>query len=83
MYVSVAHSPAAIGNFGGLLEDISIVAHQACGNKIDNIPVVRAFIIVYAIKHHSGSLITIGNIFWSISISDQSYMLISNIILYY
>ena len=31
----------AIGNFGGLLECISMVAHRAIGNKIDNIMFVR------------------------------------------
>ena len=29
------------GNLGGLLECISMVAHRAIGNKIDNIMVVR------------------------------------------
>ena len=32
-------------------------------NKIDNIMVVREFIIFCVIKHHSGSSITIGNLF--------------------
>ena len=40
-----------------------MVAHWASGNKIDNIMVVRSFIIFYAIKHHSCSPITIGNDF--------------------
>ena len=31
----------AIGNLGGLLECISMVAHRAIGNKIDSIMVVR------------------------------------------
>ena len=44
-----------------LLEGSSMVAHRASGNKIDNIMVVRDFIIVCVIKHHSSSLITIGN----------------------
>ena len=38
-------------------------AHQASRNIIDNIMAVREFIIVCAIKHHSGSPITIGNLF--------------------
>ena len=38
---AVAHSPVAIGNFGGVLECISMIAHGAIGNKIDNIMVVR------------------------------------------
>ena len=33
-------------------------------NKIDNIMVVRDFIIECAIKHHSSSPITIGNLIW-------------------
>ena len=37
----VAHLPVAIGNFGGLFEYISMVAHRASGNKIDIIMVVR------------------------------------------
>ena len=52
----------AIGNFGGLLEGISMVAQQASGNKINNIMVVRKFIIFSAIKNHTGSPITIGNV---------------------
>ena len=39
--LAVAHSPGAIGNVGGLLENISMVAHRASGNKIDNIMMVR------------------------------------------
>ena len=31
--LAVAHSPVAIGNFGGLLECISMVAHRAIGNN--------------------------------------------------
>ena len=54
--LAFAHSPTSIGNFGGLLEGISMVTHRTSGNKIDNIMV--------AIKHHSGSPITIGNLFW-------------------
>ena len=54
----------AIGNFGGLLEGNSMVAHRASRNKIDNIMVVREFIIVCAIEHHSSSPITIGNLIW-------------------
>ena len=64
MNLAVAHMPVAIGNFGGLLEGISMVAHRASGNKIDNIMVVRSFIILCAIKHHSGSPLTIGNVIW-------------------
>ena len=60
----VAHSPVAIGNVGGLLEGLSMVAHQVSQNKIDNIMVVREFIIFCVIKHHSGSPITIGNLIW-------------------
>ena len=37
MRLEVAHSPMAIGNFGGRLECISMLAYQAIGNKIDNI----------------------------------------------
>ena len=33
------------------------------GNKIDNIMVVREFIILCSIEHHSDSLIAIGNFF--------------------
>ena len=32
--LAVAHSPGAIGNVGGLLERISMVAHRASGNTI-------------------------------------------------
>ena len=38
MHLAVA---CGIGNFGGLLEGISMVVHGASGNKIDNIIVVR------------------------------------------
>ena len=62
--LAVTPSPVAIGNVGGLLEGISMVAHRASGNKIDNIMVVREFIIFCVIKHHSGSPITIGNLIW-------------------
>ena len=48
--LAVAHSPGAIGNVGGLLESISIVAHRASGNKIVNIMVVRELIILCTIK---------------------------------
>ena len=41
--LAVAHSPMSIGNFGGQLECISMVAHRAIGYKIDNIMVVRLF----------------------------------------
>ena len=61
VHLAVAQSPVAIGNTGGLLEDISMVAYRASGNKFDNIMVVREFIIFCVIKHHSGSPITIGN----------------------
>ena len=54
--LAVAHSLLVIGNVGGLLGGI--------GNIIDNIMVVREFIIFCAIKHHSGSPITIGNLIW-------------------
>ena len=60
--LAVAHSPVTIGNAGGLLESLSMVAHRASGNKFDNIMVVRLFIILCVIKHHSGSPITIGNL---------------------
>ena len=60
----VAHSPGAIGNVGGLLESISMVAHRAIGNKIDNIMVVRELIIFCTIKNHSDSPITISNLIW-------------------
>ena len=62
MRLAVAHSPVEIVNVGGLLECISMGAHRASGNKIDNILVVREFIIFCASKHHSGSPITIGNL---------------------
>ena len=62
--LAVAHSPVAIGNVGGRLEGLSMVAHRASGNKIDNIMVVKEFIIFCVIKHHSGSPITIGNLIW-------------------
>ena len=32
MRLTVAHSPVGIGNVGGLLEGISVVAHRAIGN---------------------------------------------------
>ena len=60
--LAVAHLSVAIGNFGGLLEGISMVAHWTSGNKIDNIMVVREFIIFCAIKPHPGSPITIGKL---------------------
>ena len=62
--LTVAHSPGAIGNVGGLLESISMVAHLASGNKIDNIMVVRELIIFCSIKNHSDSPIAIGNLIW-------------------
>ena len=34
-------SPVAIGKVGGLLEGLSMVAHRASGDKIENIMVVR------------------------------------------
>ena len=37
MSIAVAHSPVAIGNVGGLLEGISMVAHGVSGYKIDSI----------------------------------------------
>ena len=58
----VAHSSGAIGNVGGLLESISMVAHRASGNKIDNIMGVRELIIFCTIKNHSDSPITINNL---------------------
>ena len=45
MCLAVSHSAVAIGNVGGLLEDLSMAAYRASGNKIDNIMVVREFII--------------------------------------
>ena len=63
--LAVPHLPVAIGNFAGLLEGISMVARWASGNKIDTIMVVREFIILCAIKHHSNSP-TIGNLIWKI-----------------
>ena len=41
MRLAVAHSPVAIGNFGGRLECISMVAYRPIGNQIDNSMVVR------------------------------------------
>ena len=64
MRLAVIHSPVAIGNVGGLLEGLSMVAHRASGNKIGNIIVVRLFMIFCVIKHHSGAPITIGNLIW-------------------
>ena len=43
--LAVVHSPGAIGNVGGLLESISMIAHRASENKIDNIMVVRELIM--------------------------------------
>ena len=48
--LAVAHSPVAIGNVGELLEGLSIVAHWASLNKIDNIMIVREFIIFCVIN---------------------------------
>ena len=64
VHLAVNHSPVAIGNFGGRLECISMVAYRAIGNKIDNIMAVRTFIIFCHIKHNSDSPITIGNLIW-------------------
>ena len=60
MRLAVAHSAMPIGNVGGLLECLLMVDHRASGNKM----VVREFIILCVIKHHSGSPITIGNLIW-------------------
>ena len=60
----VAHSHMTIGNFSGLLGGITMVAHRVSGNNINNIMVVREFIIFCVIKHHSSSPITIGNLIW-------------------
>ena len=60
----VTHLPVAIGNFGGLLEGISMVPHWTSGNKFDNIMVVREFIIFCTIEYHSGSSITSGKLIW-------------------
>ena len=46
--LAVAHSPVAIGNFGGLFACIPMVTHQVSGNKIDNIMVV----IIYNFLFH-------------------------------
>ena len=54
----------AVGNVGGRLEGISMVDRRASGNKIDDIMVVRKFIILCVNKHHSGSSFTIGNLIW-------------------
>ena len=64
--LAVAQSPEAIGYVGGLLESISMVAHRASENTIDNIMVVRELIIFCIIKNHSDSPITIGNLIWEI-----------------
>ena len=73
--LAIAHSPVAIGNVGGLLEGLSMVAHWASGNKIDNIMVAR-FISV--------SLNTIPVLqLQEVTLfgkSNKSYMLMSNII---
>ena len=63
--LAVAHSPLVIGNVGELLEGLSMVAHRSSRNKIDNIMVVREFIIIFCvITHPSSSPITIGNLIW-------------------
>ena len=49
MRLAGTHSPIAIGNVGWLLEGLSMVAHQGSGNKINNIMVVREFIILCVI----------------------------------
>ena len=36
VHLAVAHSPVAIGNFGGRLECVLMIAHGAIGNKMDN-----------------------------------------------
>ena len=62
--LAVAHSPVAIGKVGGLLEGLSMVAHRASGDKIENIMVVRELKMFCVIKHHSGFPITIANLIW-------------------
>ena len=53
--LAVAHSPVAIGrHFNG----------RPSENKIDNIMFWRELIIFCVIEHHSGSLITLGNLIW-------------------
>ena len=48
--LTVAYSHTAIGNFGGLLDGIAMVAHRASVNKMDNIMFVRTFIIFSSIN---------------------------------
>ena len=36
VHLAVAHSPVAIGNFGGQLERVLMIAHGPIGNKMDN-----------------------------------------------
>ena len=36
VHLAVAHSPVAIGNFGGRLERVLMIAHGAIGNKMNN-----------------------------------------------
>ena len=52
-----------IGYVGGLLEGVSMVAHQASGGKMDKYYVScenLLFSVPLTIKHHSGSPITLG-----------------------
>ena len=60
--LTVAHLPVAIGNVCGLLEGLSMVAHRASGNKIDNIMVVRELIIFCVIKLRYAEHNKIGHI---------------------
>ena len=62
LYMSPTHSPVMSENFGVLSEGIWMVAQRVSRNNIYNIIDVREFIISCAIKHHSGTPITIGNI---------------------
>ena len=62
MHLALAYSHVAIGNFGGLLEGISMLTQRANGIKIDTIIFVKLFFIFCVIKYHSGSPITLDNV---------------------
>ena len=75
MRLAVAHSPGTINNFGGLLDDISVVAHRASGNQINNsCDKIDNFGANYTIPVFQLQYVTVFG---------KSYMLMSNIILYY
>ena len=59
MCLTAVHSPVAIGNFDMLLEDILMVAHKVSENKIDNIMVVKEYIIFHAINPRQSAILNI------------------------